>query len=51
VTFTDLAGAATVACVRVPTARRDYYWCGVLNRWYYVRSMEIPAAGPGGVSD
>jgi hypothetical protein len=41
VTFTDLLGAATVACVRVPTARRDFYWCGALNHWYYVCSTEV----------
>ena len=40
VTFVSLAGAATVACVAVPAARMEYFWVGVLDKWYYVYSRE-----------
>ena len=41
ITMIDLAGAAKVVCVRVPAAKMDYYWAGLVGQWYYVYSNEI----------
>ena len=44
ITMISMAGAAKVACVRVPAAKMDYYWAGLAGRWYYVYSNELDAA-------
>jgi hypothetical protein len=41
VTMISMAGAAHVCCLRVPTVNRDFYWVGVLDNWYYMRSFEL----------
>lgn len=41
VTTIPLAGAAIVACARVPSVQMDYYWIGANNQWYYVYGAEI----------
>lgn len=41
VTMINLAGAAKVASVRVPAAKMDYFWVGVVGRWFYVYCMEL----------
>lgn len=35
-------GVANVATVRVPSAKMDCYWVGVVGRWFYVLGREIP---------
>lgn len=48
-TIVPLAGAALVACVRVPTVERDFYWVGANQNWYYICSTSIappPAQRP-----
>ena len=44
ITMISMAGAAKVACVRVPAAKMDYYWAGLAGRWYYVYSNELETA-------
>lgn len=41
ITLLNMAGAAKVVSVRVPAAKMDYYWAGVVGRWYFVYSHEI----------
>ena len=41
VTMVPLAGAATVACVRVPAARMDFYWVGAAHKWWYVYGRQL----------
>ena len=41
VDITPLAGAAHVAAVRVPSAKMEFYWVGVMGRWYYVFSRNL----------
>ena len=45
VTTINLAGACVVACTRVPSLRRDYYWVGVGQRWWYVYGAEMKNEG------
>lgn len=41
VTTVSLAGACVVACTRVPSVHRDYYWVGAVDQWWYVCGTEI----------
>jgi hypothetical protein len=41
VTMTNLAGAAIVSSVKVPTARMECYWVGAFGKWYYITSREL----------
>ena len=41
ITMISMAGAVKVACVRVPAAKMDYYWAGLVGRWYFVYSNEL----------
>jgi hypothetical protein len=37
----NLAGAALLACVRVPAAKKNCYWVGAAHKWWYVCSTEM----------
>jgi hypothetical protein len=41
-TMTPFGGVATLAEVRVPTAKTSYFWVGAFGQWHYVYSREIP---------
>lgn len=41
VTMVPISGLAIVACTRVPSVHRDYYWIGAGKKWWYVFSAEI----------
>jgi hypothetical protein len=41
VTMMPLASAVIVACVRVPSAKRDCYWIGAASKWWYVCGREL----------
>jgi len=41
VTMVPFAGALIISCVRVPSAKRDFYWVGANSQWYYVYAMDI----------
>ena len=43
-TLLSMAGAAKVASVRVPAAKMEYYWLGIIGKWYFVYSHEIQDA-------
>jgi hypothetical protein len=40
-TFINLLGCATLAFVRVPSARVDCYWLGVFGKWQYITTRPI----------
>ncbi len=40
-TFFNLLGCATLAFVRVPSARVDCYWLGVFGKWRYMTMRPI----------
>lgn len=40
-TFINLLGCATLAFVRVPSARVDCYWLGVFGKWQYMTMRPI----------
>mmetsp|Transcript_115199 Transcript_115199/g.332776 ORF Transcript_115199/g.332776 Transcript_115199/m.332776 type:complete len:287 (+) Transcript_115199:144-1004(+) len=40
--MTNLAGAAWLADVRVPSAKTQCYWIGAFDKWYYVTSFDTP---------
>jgi hypothetical protein len=44
VTTIGLAGAAWIACARVPSVQMDYYWIGMHHKWYYLYGTKIQAA-------
>ena len=39
--ITNLAGAAHLAKVTVPTSHMQFYWIGAMDNWHYVYSREI----------
>jgi hypothetical protein len=41
VTMINLAGAAIVSSVKVPTAKMECYWVGAFGKWYYITSREL----------
>ena len=41
VTMTNLAGAAIVSSIKVPTAKMECYWVGAFGKWYYIASREL----------
>jgi hypothetical protein len=41
VTMTNLAGAAIVSSIKVPTAKMECYWVGAFGEWYYIASREL----------
>jgi hypothetical protein len=41
ITMVPIAGAAIIACTRVPSVQRDYYWIGAAKKWWYIYSNEI----------
>ena len=41
VTMINLAGAAIVSSVKVPTAKMECYWLGAFGKWYYITSREL----------
>ena len=41
VTMVPVSGLAIIACTRVPSVQRDYYWIGAAKKWWYVYSCEI----------
>jgi hypothetical protein len=44
VTTIGLAGAAWIACARVPSVEMDYYWIGLHHTWYYLYGTKIQAS-------
>jgi hypothetical protein len=44
VTTIGLAGAAWIACARVPSVEMDYYWIGMHHTWYYLYGTKIQAS-------
>jgi hypothetical protein len=44
VTSIGLAGAAWIACARVPSVQMDYYWIGLHHTWYYLYGTKIQQA-------
>ncbi|KAL9187429.1 hypothetical protein ACHAXT_001532 [Thalassiosira profunda] len=42
--MTDCLGAAKLATLKVPLAGQEFYWLGVMNKWRYVGSREIPGS-------
>ena len=42
--MTDCLGAAKMATLKVPLAGQEFYWLGVMNKWRYVGSREIPGS-------
>jgi hypothetical protein len=40
VTMTNLAGAAIVSSVTVPTVKMECYWVGAFGKWYYITSTD-----------
>lgn len=47
----DLAGAAKVATVRVPSINAECYWVGAFGRWTYVMQREIEPRRATGVEE
>ena len=45
ITMVPIAGAAIIACTRVPSVKRDYYWIGAAKKWWYFYSNEISNDG------
>jgi hypothetical protein len=41
VTLVPLAGAAIIACTRVPSVQKDFYWIGAAKKWTYVYEADI----------
>lgn len=41
ITMVPISGLAIIACTRVPSVQRDYYWIGAAKKWWYIYSSEI----------
>jgi len=44
VTMIQMAGAAYLACVRVPSYKTDFYFLGAIDRWYYLYANQLEGA-------
>lgn len=38
----NIAGACTIATVRVPSTELDFYWIGAFGKWHYLMQRKIP---------
>jgi hypothetical protein len=41
VQMTNLAGAAIVSSVKVPSAKMECYWVGAFGTWFYITAREL----------
>jgi hypothetical protein len=41
VTLVPFAGAAIIACTRVPSVQKDFYWIGAAKKWTYIYEADI----------